>query len=68
MSSREQLRAVGEMCPDFTLDKSLYKSGTAMSVESVGEKSCEICQHWDVAKQLCTIEVFDDVLTSIDQT
>lgn len=68
MASREQLRAVGKMCSDFTFDKSLYNSVIAMSVGNADVKSCEICQHWDVSKQLCKIDVFDNVLTSIDQT
>lgn len=68
MANLEQLRAVGKACPDFAFDQSIYNSGTVMSVERADEKSCEICKHWDKGKQLCKINVFDNVLTSIDQT
>ncbi len=67
MSNRDQLKAVGEMCPDFTFDDSLNKEAT-MSTEESLSRSCEICSHWDVRNQKCRIDVFDDVLTSLDQT
>ncbi|SNX55108.1 hypothetical protein [Thermoanaerobacterium sp. RBIITD] len=68
MANRDQLRAVGEMCPDFTFDDSLYKNGSTMSINEAGGRSCEICMHWDTKNQKCKIDVFDDVLTSLDQT
>lgn len=67
MVSTEQLKAVGRSCEDFELDPSRYGNNLSMSV-SLQERSCEICQHWDVNRKICRIGVFDEVLTSLDQT
>lgn len=67
MANRDQLKAVGEMCPDFSYDDSLGKA-SVMSMADSSSRSCEICTHWDVKNQKCRIDVFDDVLTSLDQT
>lgn len=65
--STEQLKAVGRSCEDFELDHSLYGNSFVMSV-TPQERSCEICRHWDVNKKECRIGVFDEVLSSLDQS
>lgn len=67
MVNKDQLRAVGERCSDFSLDESLYRTPT-MSINDAGVKSCEICRNWDVFNQKCKIDVFDDILSSLDQS
>jgi hypothetical protein len=39
-----------------------------MSINDAGVKSCEICRNWDVFNQKCKIDVFDDILSSLDQS
>lgn len=68
MANRDQLRVVGEMCQDFEYDESLSNNGSTMSIDETGGRSCEICKHWDTPSEKCKIDVFDDVLTSLDQT
>ncbi|AIS52052.1 hypothetical protein TKV_c08700 [Thermoanaerobacter kivui] len=67
MVSVEQLRTVGKNCKDFELDQSLYANNFSMSIAN-GDRSCEICRHWDVNRKICRIGVFDDVLSSLDQS
>nr|WP_218623544.1 hypothetical protein [Thermoanaerobacter sp. CM-CNRG TB177] len=61
------MKAVGRSCEDFELDPSRYGNNLTMSV-SLQERSCEICRHWDGNKKICRIGVFDEVLSSPDQT
>lgn len=56
-----QLDSVGKMCPGYSFEESL-----ASIVNENVEVSCETCIHWK--KQRCQINLFDTVLTSLDQT
>ncbi|MEZ0535707.1 hypothetical protein ACAG39_00470 [Caldicellulosiruptoraceae bacterium PP1] len=55
-ASKEQMRAVAKLCPEFNSGGYAHR----------GNPSCEVCVHWDGKK--CTINYFDNVLTSMDQT
>lgn len=68
MATKEQLNAVGMNCPGFARDDSLYSVTDLKGTLSQGEKSCAICKQWDVGKQKCRINLFDQVLAGMDQT
>ncbi len=61
-SNQAQLKAVAQSCSHFD------SGGTISSVVSVDAEniSCNICQNWNGER--CTINVYDSVLTSLDQT
>ncbi|MBZ4644991.1 MAG: hypothetical protein PWR27_791 [Petroclostridium sp.] len=61
-ASENQLIAVAQSCDHFN------SGGTANSKFSTGAEniSCRVCKNWDGKK--CVINVFDNVLTSLDQT
>lgn len=54
--------AVGERCPDFTLENSFEDSILE------GAKSCELCFHWDHKRNKCRIDMYDKALEGLDQT
>lgn len=56
MASKEQLRSVAKLCPEF------HDGGYAHR----GDVSCEVCIHWTGKR--CELNYFDNVLTSMDQT
>lgn len=57
-----QLDAVGKMCPAYKPNESFVDS-INNDLDSV---SCSTCVHWK--KGLCEIDLFDEVLSSLDQT
>ncbi len=61
-ASDEQLRAVAQSCIHFN------SGGKIQSISSTQAEniSCNICKNWDGER--CVIDVFDNVLTSLDQT
>lgn len=59
-ASADQRRLVGISCPDYRSES------LVSSVVSYMSKACDTCEHWDGAE--CTIDVFDEVLTGLDQT
>lgn len=63
MVSKMQLHAVGEACPGYT-----YAGGDDLVSLEEGKEpvSCENCIHWVHGR--CTIDMFDKVLSSLDQT
>lgn len=58
MASKEQLNSVGESC-------SYYDNNSITSSVHVSNRSCETCSHW--VNKHCDIDVFDEVLTGLDQ-
>ncbi|NMA95398.1 MAG: hypothetical protein GX974_05110 [Clostridiales bacterium] len=58
--SNEQKRYVAAVCPEFESYVALAMRDS--SVEN--EVSCDECIHWDDGR----CDIFDDILTSIDQT
>lgn len=63
-ASEDQLIAVGQSCRDFEARTRGFISSTgSTTAENI---SCDECKHWDGEK--CRINVFDKVLTSLDQT
>ncbi|ADL07581.1 hypothetical protein [Thermosediminibacter oceani] len=64
MVSKMQLHAVGEACPGYTY---IGDDAVGSSFEDA-EKivSCETCIHW--VRGRCNIDLFDKVLSSLDQT
>ncbi|MCG0275561.1 MAG: hypothetical protein L5655_05260 [Thermosediminibacteraceae bacterium] len=64
MVSKMQLHAVGEACPGYTY------AGNETNFDSSEEEkepvSCENCIHW--VRGRCSIDLFDKVLSSLDQT
>ncbi|MGI6485874.1 MAG: hypothetical protein GX759_06355 [Thermoanaerobacterales bacterium] len=65
MVSKMQLKSVGQMCPGY-----MYAGDAtwmpSMVVNEAPVVSCETCIHWE--KERCNIDLFDKVLTSLDQT
>jgi hypothetical protein len=57
LPSNQELVAVASNCNEFD------PSGVDMK-DNI-EASCDICFHW---KGFCDIDIFDDILTSLDQT
>lgn len=62
-ASDGQLTAVGQSCRDFKPINQRYVTSTMSTAAE--DISCEVCQHWDGER--CRINVFDKVLTSLDQ-
>lgn len=63
-ASEDQLTAVGQSCKYF---EPRVKAFTASVITTSAENiSCEVCKHWNGIQ--CTIDMFDKVLTSLDQT
>lgn len=63
MTSKMQLHAVGEMCPGY---KPLQEFLSTSAKDDDDITSCETCSHWERGK--CNIDLFDKVLSSLDQT
>lgn len=64
MVSKMQLQAVGETCPGY-----IYSGNVSwMPAEDMEKRivSCETCIHWEEGR--CNIDLFDKVLTGLDQT
>lgn len=59
MASKEQLMAVARSC-------SYYRVEGMHNLLTYPERSCENCLNWDGER--CKINVFDNVLTGLDQT
>ena len=59
--SKEQLMIVATNCPEY----SAINSGFSATIGAKYGASCENCHHWEDHK--CQVDVFDDVLTSVDQ-
>lgn len=64
MVSKMQLHAVGEMCPGYVNNGNVSGINPAITEEKT--VSCETCIHWDRGR--CDINLFDKVLTDLDQT
>ncbi|MGE5329628.1 MAG: hypothetical protein ACM3KR_09005 [Deltaproteobacteria bacterium] len=62
-ASDDQLTAVAQSCRYFDSKIKSFTSTTSSTAENI---SCNSCTNWDGTK--CNINVFDDVLTSLDQT
>jgi len=62
MSSRDQLMMVAINCPGYEPTQNNFTS----SIGADNCKSCDNCHNWK--DHNCTINLFDKVLTSIDQT
>jgi len=58
-----QLQSVGEMCPGYEASNSLWTDTLENAEKDV---SCETCVHWE--NNRCKIDLFDKVLSSLDQT
>ncbi|MCR1898722.1 hypothetical protein NSA47_06915 [Irregularibacter muris] len=61
MVSKEQLMIVGTNCPEYNA----INPGFSATIGGKYSESCENCHYWE--NNRCQIDVFDDVLTSIDQ-
>ncbi|HQE06106.1 MAG: hypothetical protein WBJ82_09785 [Tepidanaerobacteraceae bacterium] len=64
MVSKMQLRSVGEMCPGYVQSRNISWTLAAENIEN--DVSCETCLHWKDNR--CKIDLFDEVLSSLDQT
>jgi len=64
MVSKMQLQAVGEECPGYLFVNNASWMPTQDNTETI--ISCETCVHWENNK--CNIDLFDKVLSSLDQT
>ncbi|MGE4282530.1 MAG: hypothetical protein AB7G87_02295 [Clostridia bacterium] len=61
-ASEAQLMAVAQLCDHFNSGGAV-NSKVSAAAENV---SCEMCNNWNGER--CVINVFDNVLTSMDQT
>jgi hypothetical protein len=59
-ATREQLMAVGSHCADYTTSMENFDQSETANI------SCENCLNWNGKE--CRIDVYDDVLSSLDQT
>lgn len=59
MTSQEQLKLVGMSCSHYHNNSSSMLSGPSFP------RSCENCINW--TGERCKIDVFDEVLTGLDQ-
>lgn len=64
MVSMELLNSIGQNCPGFARDDSLYES-LSESVLNNTEESCAICKNWNVEKNYCRIDLYDQVKKKI---
>lgn len=62
MSSKMQLDTVGKMCPEYNAKE----EDSAIFQYTNFDISCNTCIHWK--KGRCEIDLFDEVLSSLDQT
>lgn len=62
MSSKDQLMMVAINCPGYEATNNNFTN----SIGANNCKSCDNCNNWQNHK--CIINLFDEVLTSIDQT
>ncbi|HHY14362.1 MAG TPA: hypothetical protein GX526_07005 [Thermoanaerobacterales bacterium] len=65
MVSPHQLQSVAQSCPEYTYIGSLRNDLSALFDENQ-DISCDTCIHWEGGK--CNIDIYDDILTSLDQT
>jgi hypothetical protein len=61
-ASRDQLMMVAVNCPGY--DPTCHGVTNTIGVEN--SKSCDNCHHWKDHK--CSINLFDPVISSVDQT
>lgn len=61
MVSKMQLEAVGQMCPGYDY----IGSDSWVTSSNTDGVSCETCIHWEDHR--CNIDLFDKVLTGLDQ-
>jgi hypothetical protein len=62
-ASDDQLTAVAQSCKYYNSGQETPKITMSARAEEI---SCGSCKNWDGTR--CTIDVFDKVLTSLDQT
>lgn len=60
-ASKEQLMMVAVNCPGYEPTE----QGVTNTIGASNSKSCDNCNHWEDHK--CIINLFDPVLTSLDQ-
>ena len=63
-ASYSQMKAVGESCPGYSPVHA--QAGSITNALTAGNRSCTLCRNWD--RNRCVINLFDKVLTSLDQT
>jgi hypothetical protein len=61
MISKEQLMLVATNCPGYDP----INEGFSATIGGKYGESCENCYNWEDNK--CQVDLFDDVLTSVDQ-
>lgn len=59
-ASMDQMKLVGMSCSEYDMREEM----TSSTLVDVG-RSCKTCEHW--SGKGCDIEVFDKVLTGLDQ-
>ncbi len=65
MASQHQLQSVAQSCPEYTYIGNLRGGLSALLIENKDVR-CDTCIHWENGK--CNIDIYDDILTSLDQT
>lgn len=60
-ASSEQMMMVAVKCPGYEG----IKSNVTNTIGASDSKSCDNCEHWE--NHHCNINLFDPVLTSLDQ-
>ena len=65
-ASYDQMKAVAQSCPGYNPVRNQAQVTSVLNVTSPETISCASCRHWD-GKQ-CAIDLFDKVLTNLDQT
>ncbi|MBU5593465.1 hypothetical protein KQI89_17125 [Clostridium sp. MSJ-4] len=62
MANIMQMMHVANSCPGYSSTMPNVQS----NIGGENSKSCANCSHWENSR--CQIDLFDDVLTSLDQT
>lgn len=62
MANMEQMMHVANSCPGYNATR----AGIVSGIGKENGKSCANCDHWE--NNRCNINLFDEVLTSLDQT
>ncbi|MDI3540651.1 MAG: hypothetical protein PWP66_189 [Thermosediminibacterales bacterium] len=65
MARPHQLKAVAQSCPEYIYVGNVRNGLSALLNESTDVR-CDTCIHWEDGR--CNINIYDNILTSLDQT
>jgi len=66
LSNLQEMRAVAHQCPEYVYIGDARAGLMAVMDESSNDVRCDTCVHWE--NNRCSIDMYDRVLTGLDQT